>query len=134
MRRIAVIAVSALAALGLTVGTADAATNHPVKASAKGAQVTGYWHWAKDSKGKTRRWLHTTIKDTAKDGRSGAICYTTGATKPTTKSKYSCILNTKGAGRSYTIAGWADFGHFWYTAASVKKLVIYTQSTPKKAW
>ena len=134
MRRIAVIAASAVAVLGLTVGTADAATNHPVTASIKGAKVTGYWHWAKDSKGKTRRWLHTTITDTAKDGKSAAICFTTGSTKPKPSSSYRCGIDTKGAGKSLLIAGWADFGHFWYGAATVKGSTIRTLSGIKKAW
>jgi hypothetical protein len=143
-RRLAVMAASAVAVLGLTAataGTADAAGTHHKLAtlSVKGAKITGYWYW---NPAKTKRWLHTTIYDTAADKRSAGLCFTTGATKPSAKSTFSCLTNSKGAHTSRVYSGWAayangsKFAHFWYSAAAVnsKKHTITKQSAVKKAW
>jgi len=141
MRRIARLAVSTAAltaALGLTAGTASAATDstwnhsgpaksgtsysalatpvgavHRFSATTKGAALTGSWYYYHGKDGKSLYvWLAMTIKDTKADGLRAAVCYKS----PQTTSQAYCYWNTKGYKTSFTVKGWLHTAdHFVYS-------------------
>lgn len=141
MRRFARLAVSAAAltaALGLTAGTASAATDstwnhggaaksgpsitalaapvgavHNFSATTKGAALTGKWYFYHGKDGKSLYvWLTMTVRDTKADGLRAAVCFKS----PLTTSPAYCYWNKHGYKTSFTVKGWLHTtDHFVYS-------------------
>jgi hypothetical protein len=68
--------------------------------SIKGAGAWGNWYWAKITGQPAFVVLNLNVKDTKSDGLSAGLCYKIKS--PVLAWTDRCIVNTKGAGKTYT--------------------------------